>query len=325
MKADTRDRLLLPILLPLGILAVVGLALWGFSRLLLGVHGAAATLVAMTVAGAIVLIAGVAAARPQVRGSTIVAMVGATAGIAMLAGGIAIAVVAGEEEGGGAGPGPGAVVHLAAANIAFEPTTLTATADEPFVIAFDNRDAGVQHNVQIFDNPDYSGTPLFDGDLVTGPAQAEYEVAPLPQGIYPFRCVVHPNMTGELEIRPGGGGGGEGGGGGAPPVQVVAANIAFDTDTIELPADAPSTITFDNQDAGVQHNISIYSDASLGQAFFQGDLVTGPDTVEYPIPPEPAGEYYFQCDVHPTMNGTVVVAGGAGPPPEGTAPTGPSP
>jgi len=323
VKADTRDRLLLPILLPIGILAVIGVVLWGFSRLLLDVHGAAATMVALTVAGAIVLIAAAAAARPQVRGSTIVAMVGATAGVAMLAGGIAIAVVAGEGEGGGPGPGPGTVVRLTAAGIAFEPTTLSATADEPFAIAFDNRDAGVQHNVQIFDNPDFSGTPLFAGELVTGPAQAQYEVAPLPQGIYAFNGVVHPNMTGELEVRPGRGGGG--GGGGAPPVQVVAANIAFDTDTIALPADVPSAITFDNQDAGVQHNISIYSDPSLGQTLFPGDLVTGPETIEYAIPPEPAGEYYFQCDVHPTMNGTVVVAGGGQPPPEGSAPTGPSP
>ncbi len=34
--------------------------------------------------------------------------------------------------------------------------------------------------------------------------------------------------------------------------------------------------------------------------------MTGPATAEYAVPPLPAGEYYFQCDVHPTMNGTVV-------------------
>jgi plastocyanin len=40
---------------------------------------------------------------------------------------------------------------------------------------------------------------------------------------------------------------------------------------------------------------------------FRGDLVTGATTATYDIPALPAGTYYFQCDVHPTMNGTVVV------------------
>lgn len=331
MKRDTRDRLVLPILLPLGILAAVGLALWGFSRVLLGVHGTPATAVALIVAGAIVGLSAFAAARPQVRGSTIAALVGGVAGVAMFAGGIAIAVVGGPEGEGGPGPGPGAPIPLVAANIAFEPKSLRVPAGVPFTIGFDNRDA-VQHNVQIFDTPDFSGTPLFDGTIVTGPIRTDYEVSPLAAGTYFFRCVVHPaNMTGEIHAaEPGGAGGGPGGG-----VRVSAQNIEFDTDLIELPADVPATILFDNRDAGVQHNISIYSDSSLGEQLFKGDLVTGPTTTEYPIPPQPAGEYYFQCDVHPTMNGSVVVAGAGGPGPGGatggtggtgsTGATGPSP
>jgi plastocyanin len=321
VKPDTRDRLLLPLLLPLGILAAVALALWGFSRILLGVHGTPATAVALIVAATIVTVSALAAGRPQVRGSTIAAVLGGVAGMAMLAGGIAIAVVS-EEEGEGPGPGPAATIQLVAANILFEQTALSVPAGQPFTIAFDNRDAGVQHNVQIFDTPDFSGTPLFDGELVTGPAQVDYQVPALAPGTYPFRCVVHPaTMTGEIQAVEGGGGGGGGGGG----VTVTAQNIAFDTDTIDLPADTASTITFDNRDAGVQHNISIYSDSSLGELLFKGDLVTGPATAQYSIPPEPAGEYYFQCDVHPTMNGSVIVSGGAGPAPGGTGATGPSP
>ncbi len=87
---------------------------------------------------------------------------------------------------------------------------------------------------------------------------------------------------------------------------MVAQGIAFDTDTISLPADQPSTLTFDNRDT-VPHNIAIYTDSSLSEALFQGEIVTGPATAQYEVPPEPAGEYYFQCDVHPTMNGTVTV------------------
>jgi plastocyanin len=320
VRAETRDRLLLPVALPLGILAVLGLAFWGFSRVLLGVHGTPATVVALIVAGAIVTVAALAAGRPQVRGSTIAAMVGATAGVAMLAGGLAIAVV-GEQEGEGPGPGaPGAVVPIAAANIAFDQTTLTVPAGQPFTIAFDNRDAGVQHNVQIFEGPEVAGTPRFAGEIVTGPIQVEYEVPPLEAGTYAFNCVVHPTtMIGEIRAVEGEGGG-EGGG-----VTVAAQNIEFDTDTIELPADAPTTIVLDNLDAGVPHNVAIYTDSSLAESLFKGELVTGPVTVEYPIPPLPAGEYYFHCDVHPAMNGSVVVSGGGGPAQTGPGGTGPAP
>jgi plastocyanin len=209
------------------------------------------------------------------------------------------------------------VVALAAQDIAFDPTTLAAPADRPFTLEFDNRDAGIQHNVQIFDNAEFSGTALFDGELITGPATVDYAVEALPAGTYYFLCVVHPNMTGEIGAA---GGGGEGGGDGGEPaaVAVEALNVAFDTDTIELPADAPSTIAFDNQDAGVQHNISIYSNPELAELLFQGELITGVDSIDYAIPPLAAGDYYFQCDVHPNMNGGVLAAeGGGGPEPTG--------
>jgi plastocyanin len=103
-------------------------------------------------------------------------------------------------------------------------------------------------------------------------------------------------------------------------VTVVAQNIAFDTAQIDLPADAPTTITFDNRDAGMQHNIAIYNDSSLAENLFTGDIVTGPATAEYQVPGLPAGEYYFHCDVHPNMSGSVVVGGGGGggPPTGGT-------
>jgi plastocyanin len=310
VKPTTRDRLVLPILLPLGILVVLGAALWGFSRVLLGLHGSPATTVALIVAAAIVGFAALAVSRPQVRGSTIGAMVGATAGVTMLAGGIALAVVAGDEgEEPHAPGGPGEIVSIVAQDIAFQPTHLTVPAGRPFTIRFDNRDT-VQHNVAIYDDPGFSGEPLFNGEIVTGPIEVDYQVGPLEAGTYPFHCVVHPNMIGEIEAV-------EGPDGEAPepgpapgegPV-VAAMNLAFDTDTIELPADVPTTITLDNQEP-IPHNISIYTDDSLQEMLFQGEIITGPATIDYSIPALPAGEYYFQCDVHPNMNGRVVVGGG---------------
>ena len=149
---------------------------------------------------------------------------------------------------------------------------------------------------------------------MTGVTETDYPVPPLDPGPYFFRCVVHPNMTGEMEAAEGEGGGGPGGEPGGGGATVVAQNTAFDTDTIELPPAVPTTITFDNRDAGTQHNIAIYTDPELSQELFNGELITGPDTIEYAVPPLEPGEYAFLCIVHPTMNGTVVVAEGPGPP-----------
>jgi plastocyanin len=329
MRPALRDRLVMPVLLPLGILAVIAAALFGFSRILLSLTPTAATLIAIVVATGVVVTASVAAGRKQVRLSTLGAMLGVTAGVAMLAGGVALAVVGGTEEEPGGGDKP--VVTLAAANIAFEPTSLRVPAGEAFTLEFHNEDANTQHNVQIFDDPEFGGTPLFSGALVTGVRQTDYEVDPLEAGAYFFLCEVHPTMTGKMQAVPSGGGdggtgpGGPGGPGGGGGVTVEAQNIAFDTSTIRLEP-VPATITFENLDAGVQHNIAIYSDSSLADELFNGELVTGPTTVDYAVPALPPGEHYFQCNVHPNMNGSVVVSdagggGGGGPPPE---PTGPS-
>jgi plastocyanin len=326
MKPALRDRLVMPILLPLGILAVIAAVLFGFSRILLSLTPTAATVTAIVVAIGVVVTASVAAGRKQVRLSTIGAMLGVTAGVAMLAGGVALAVGGTEEEPGGGGEKP--VVTLAAANIAFEPTSLTVPAGEAFTLRFHNEDANIQHNVQIFDDPKFEGTPLFSGALVTGVRQTDYEVDPLEAGAYFFHCEVHPTMTGKMQAVPSGPGGPGGPGGTGPGgpgggVTVVAQNIAFDTSTIRLEP-VPTTIRFENRDAGVQHDIAIYSDSSLADELFAGELVTGPATVDYAVPALPPGEHYFQCNVHPNMNGSVVVSdtgGGGGPPPE---PTGPS-
>jgi mono/diheme cytochrome c family protein/plastocyanin len=89
-----------------------------------------------------------------------------------------------------------------------------------------------------------------------------------------------------------------------PSVSIVALNIAFTTTEVTAPADTPFVIAFDNQDAGVQHNVAI-SDAS-GAEVFRGDIFPGVETRDYQVPALAAGEYPFICSVHPTtMTGTL--------------------
>ncbi len=318
MRTSTRDRVVLPILLPIVILLVIAAVLFGFSRILLSLTKDAATAIALIVALSIMVVAAVVASRSVVRASSLASMLGAIAGVAMLAGGIALIAVGagGEKEGGG---GPAVTISLAAKGIAFDKTKLSVPAGKPFAIAFDNEDAGIQHDVQVFDNESFTGTPLMNGEIVTGPAKVTYEAPALDPGTYYFHCSVHPaQMQGTIEATP------PTPGGGGARVTVAAQGLQFDTDRIELPAGAPSTIHFENNDPGIQHNIAIFTDSSLGTNLFRGEIVTGPAAVDYRIPPLELGTYYFHCDVHPTMSGTVVVkgGGGGGPPPPTATPGG---
>jgi plastocyanin len=310
-EGKNRQSLLLPILIPLGGLAIIGAILFGFSRVLLRVSPNAATATALTAAVGIVALAGFTASRKKMGTAALFSMVGGVAGVAMLAGGLSLLVGQPGEEGEEV-PVVAIVAPPGAAVDGYASDKVSAPAGVPFEIAFDNEDTQ-QHNVSI--STDDAGTDIvFEGQVVQGPIQQAYMVEqPLDPGTYHFFCEVHPTtMTGTLEASEGGGGGGGGG------LTVVAQNTAFDTDTIALPADEPSTITFDNQDPGVPHNIAIYQDEAYAKPLFQGDIVTGPTTVTYDVPPLPAGDYFFKCDVHANMAGTVTVA--KGPPGEGGSP-----
>ena len=93
---------------------------------------------------------------------------------------------------------PGAtVIDMVASGVQFDTDAIEAVAGEDFVIQFDNQDGGVPHDVDIVDE---GGTKVFDGDIITGPAQVTYQVPALEAGTYTFICSVHPNMTGTLTV-----------------------------------------------------------------------------------------------------------------------------
>jgi plastocyanin len=296
-----RENLLLPILIPLVALVAIAIVLFAFSRILLAVKPAAATATALTVAAAIIGVAAFVSGRRRVETPALGAFVGAVAGVAMLAGGVAIAVI---------GPPEPEIepqhLTLAAPKGAvadgFSTDALSAEPGKPIDLEFDNSDAGIGHNVVIFDGPDDKAPTIFEGDVVTGPTKAEYHVKALTDGSYFFHCEIHPTtMTGTLTVEKGAGG-----------IKLVAKNTSFEEKELTFPAGQTSTLSFDNEDP-FEHNFSIYEDSSAsGQPLFTVDPFAGPTTKTFQVPALPPGKHYFHCDIHPTMHGTVIVA-----PPEG--------
>ncbi len=88
-------------------------------------------------------------------------------------------------------------------------------------------------------------------------------------------------------------------GGAGELVQVSAVNVAFEQDTLTVPADVPLQIEFANHDAGIPHNVAIRD--SGGTEVFTGDIFNGVETRTYDAPAAAAGEYQWVCTVHPNM------------------------
>ena len=93
---------------------------------------------------------------------------------------------------------------------------------------------------------------------------------------------------------------------GTPDLTLHAGGVAFNASTLTVPADRPVLIRLENGDAGILHNIAVYRDAQASDLVARGRLFDGPRTRDYRFAGFPAGRYYFQCDLHPAMNGTLV-------------------
>jgi len=91
-------------------------------------------------------------------------------------------------------------------------------------------------------------------------------------------------------------------------INLSVENKAFDKNTITVPAGAEVTVIFNNKDS-IPHNLTVSEDRDSRKVIYNGDIITGPATVNYWfIAPSTPGTYFFRCDIHPSiMTGDFII------------------
>ena len=271
-----RESLLLPILIPVGALVVIGVVLFAFSRVLLSVKPNAATAIALAASAGIMTVAAFVSSRRSVTGASLGSFVGAAAGIAMVAGGIAIVVIGPAEE----EKEPHHVTLAApegAAGAGFSTDALSVEADVPIDLEFDNQDPGVGHNVEIFDGPDESAPLLFRARRGHRARQADLLDRAAGGGRLLLQLPAPPHHDDRHDhVAPGAGG-----------LRSSRRTPSSTPTEIDLPADTAGKLTLDNKDP-FAHNLSIYQDdTASGKPLFTFEPFSGPATKTFHVPADP--------------------------------------
>lgn len=200
MNPALRDRFLLPVAIPVGVVIVIGALALLMSWVLLNVPREVAVAVAMMTAFNILAGASFLALRDKVTAVHAVPMVAVALLPLIVGGAIAAGVVPlkGTEGTEGAEAPAVALVEIAADNLLFDKTQLDVPADKQFKLRFDNKEDQF-HNVEIL--KEKAGDAIFSQPFFKGPRKVTWDVAPILAGTYYFQCQVHPTtMFGKVEV-----------------------------------------------------------------------------------------------------------------------------
>ena len=87
------------------------------------------------------------------------------------------------------------------------------------------------------------------------------------------------------------------------PVIVAQGNV-FSPATLTVKAGKAFSLTLDNKDSA-PHNVAIFKDSSAAEQISIGEIVSS-TTATQQVPALQKGQYFFRCDVHKEMTGTIV-------------------
>lgn len=200
------DRLVAPVLLPVGAFLMVLLVAAGISRVLLAVNKDLSALIAIVVAVTVIAGLYLVSARPRLSSSALMTL-GVVGLAVVLVGGFAGAAK-GERTFHPEGEGEPVLV-FEARNVNFvqpDGGKVETESGSEVHISFQNYDTGTYHNVAVYEQGQggdgaTQGAPVFNGKPIPS-GHIDYKFkAPIEAGSYLYVCDFHPNMKGELVVR----------------------------------------------------------------------------------------------------------------------------
>ncbi len=88
-------------------------------------------------------------------------------------------------------------------------------------------------------------------------------------------------------------------------ITITSPDLSFDIEAFEVPVGEPVTITYENAQEGVAHNIRVDTG---GEDEPVTEVANGVVTQELTFTLDEPGEVAYLCDVHPQMRGTVTAS-----------------
>ena len=206
MRPEVRDRLILPLVIPLGILLVTAIVLLSMSRIFLAAPHDVAPWIALGIASA-VLFGGALFATVRISECGTWWLIGVPV-VALLAGGVwgqSEYSSAGEDPGedGGGGAAVSGSISVEMGDNFFKANTFTVKATEEIAIQARNGGAAI-HNLRIAgaDGSYDTGDDIVSNpDVVRAGATATLKATFAAAGTIDFRCDFHPvEMTGKITV-----------------------------------------------------------------------------------------------------------------------------
>jgi plastocyanin len=84
---------------------------------------------------------------------------------------------------------------------------------------------------------------------------------------------------------------------------VVAQGNTFSPASLTVKSGKAFSLKLDNKDSA-PHNIALYTDSSASQSIAVGEIVSSTSATQQ-VPALEMGSYFFRCDVHHEMTGTI--------------------
>jgi plastocyanin len=293
-----RERLVLPILIPVGAALTILLLIVSGSKLLLEISPEVATVVAIAIAVGILAVSTFLAMGPRLRAPQVYAITALPISV-LLAVGLYLVVqpqpkTAGE---GGAAVEVVTTINEVATDNVFSIKAINVPVGQEITLNLDNKGQAA-HNWNL---TGVAGDPKTD--IISGGQQATVKFTIDKAGTFNFKCDVHPaEMTGKITAIEGAVASGP-----SNSPEVTATDNKFNPNTLTFAANQPVKVTLNNKGAAA-HNIHFIGVKDPSGKDVAGAILAGgqSETIEFDAPAP--GTYKFQCDVHPAeMTGSLTV------------------